>query len=100
MEFPNGQNAAGSKARRGDSRSTIIDAAERLFLQRGFGSVSMDELAEEAGLARRTLYNQFSRKEEILREMPLRVSWHLEDAFPPGIETQAMSRRCYAWSRA
>ena len=88
MEFSNGQNAAGSQARRGDSRAAIIDAAERLFLQRGFGSVSMDELAEAAGVARRTLYNQFASKEEIFRAMLLRVSGQLEDAFPPGIETQ------------
>jgi len=88
MEFSNGQNAAGSKARRGESRSAIIDAAERLFLERGFGAVSMDELAEAAGVARRTLYNQFASKEEIFREMLLRVSGQLERAFPPGIETQ------------
>jgi TetR/AcrR family transcriptional regulator, regulator of autoinduction and epiphytic fitness len=88
MEFPNGQNAAGSKARRGESRAAIIDGAERLFLERGFGSVSMDELAETAGVARRTLYNQFGSKEEIFREMLLRVSGQLERAFPPGIETR------------
>ena len=88
MEFQNGQNAAGSQARRGESRSAIIDAAERLFLQRGFGSVSMDELAEAAGVARRTLYNQFASKEEIFRAMLLRVSGQLERAFPPGLETE------------
>jgi TetR/AcrR family transcriptional regulator, regulator of autoinduction and epiphytic fitness len=88
MEFPNGQNAAGSKARRGESRSAIIEGAERLFLERGFGAVNMDELAEAAGVARRTLYNQFASKEEIFREMLLRVSGQLERAFPPGIETQ------------
>ena len=88
MEFRNGQNAAALKVRRGDSRSAIIDAAERLFLERGFGAVSMDELAEAAGVARRTLYNQFSSKEEIFREMLLRVSGQLERAFPPGLETE------------
>src|SRR6202165_2861400 len=76
------------KARRGGSREAIVEAAERLFLERGFGSVSMDELAKAAGVARRTLYNQFTSKEEIFREMLLRVSGQLEDAFPPGIETQ------------
>ena len=76
------------KARRGESREAIIAAAERLFLERGFGSVSMDELAEAAGVARRTLYNQFASKEEIFREMLLRVSGQLESAFPPGIETE------------
>jgi AcrR family transcriptional regulator len=75
-------------ARRGGSREAIVDAAERLFLARGFGAVSMDELAAAAGVARRTLYNQFASKEEIFREMLLRVSRQLEHAFPPGIETQ------------
>jgi AcrR family transcriptional regulator len=74
--------------RRGTSREAIVDAAERMFLERGFGAVSMDELAEAAGVARRTLYNQFASKEEIFREMLLRVSRQLEDALPPGIETQ------------
>ncbi len=77
-----------AKAQRGGSREAIVDAAARLFLDRGFGSVSMDELAMAAGVARRTLYNQFASKEEIFREMLLRVSRQLEHAFPPGIETQ------------
>jgi len=36
----------------------------------------------------RRLYNQFTSKKEIFREMLLRVSGQLEDAFSPGIETQ------------
>jgi TetR/AcrR family transcriptional regulator of autoinduction and epiphytic fitness len=76
------------KIRRGGSREAIFEAAERLFLERGFASVSMDELAEAAGVARRTLYNQFSSKEEIFREMLRRLSGQLENAFPPGVETQ------------
>ena len=70
------------------SKIPTAEAAERLFLERGFGSVSMDELAEAGGVARRTLYNQFSSKEQIFREMLLRVSGQLEDAFPSGVETQ------------
>src|SRR5689334_4814801 len=83
-----GSSEAVSKARGGGSREAIVEAAERLFLDRGFGAVTMDELAEAAGLARRTLYNQFASKEEIFREMLLRVSRQLERAFPSGIETQ------------
>ena len=88
MDPHNVADQATPKARRGGSREAIVEAAQRLFLQRGFGSVSMDELAEAAGVARRTLYNQFARKEEIFREMLLKVSDQLEDAFPTGIETQ------------
>jgi AcrR family transcriptional regulator len=78
---------AGPSERRVPSREAVVDAAQTLFLERGFGAVSMDELAEVAGVARRTLYNQFTSKEEIFREMLGRVSAQLEDALPPGIET-------------
>jgi TetR/AcrR family transcriptional regulator, regulator of autoinduction and epiphytic fitness len=88
MEIRNDSREAGQRVRRGGSREAIVEAAEQLFLKRGFGSVSMDDLAVAAGVARRTLYNQFSSKEEIFREMLLRVSGQLEDAFPSGVETQ------------
>ena len=88
MKVHEGLNEAIPKARRNGSREAIVEAAERLFLERGFGSVSMDDLAAAAGVARRTLYNQFASKEEIFREMLFRLSGQLEDAFPPGIETQ------------
>ncbi len=49
----------------------------------------MDELAEAAGVARRTLYNQLASKEEIFREMLAQgVKSQLEQAFPPGIEAK------------
>src|ERR1700740_2991421 len=88
MQVRKGANEAVAKVRRNGSREAIVHAAERLFLERGFGAVSMDELAEAAGVARRTLYNQFASKEEIFREMLLKVSGQLENAFPPGMETQ------------
>ena len=88
MKNGNGPNEPSPKARRNGSRQAIVDAAAQLFLERGFGAVSMDELAEAAGVARRTLYNQFASKEEIFREMLQRISGQLEHAFPPGIETE------------
>lgn len=88
MAIRSAESEAGPKARHGGSREAIVAAAEGLFLERGFGSVSMDDLAEAAGVARRTLYNQFASKEEIFREMLGRVAGQLEWAFPPGIETQ------------
>jgi AcrR family transcriptional regulator len=71
MKVREGLNEAIPKARRNGSGEAIVAAAERLFLERGFGSVSMDDLAAAAGVARRTLYNQFASKEEIFREMLL-----------------------------
>jgi AcrR family transcriptional regulator len=77
-----------SAGQRATSGEVIVAAATHLFLERGFGAVSMDELAAEAGVARRTLYNQFASKEEIFREMLQRILGQLERAVPPGIETQ------------
>jgi TetR/AcrR family transcriptional regulator of autoinduction and epiphytic fitness len=88
MKDRRGSNVAVPTARGNGSREAIVDAAQRLFLERGFGAVSMDDLAAAAGVARRTLYNQFTSKEEIFREVLLDVSDQLADAFPPGIETQ------------
>ncbi len=88
MDLQKNSNTVLPKVARGGSRDAIVEAAARLFLERGFGAVSMDELAAAAGVARRTLYNQFASKEEIFREMLLRVSHDLERAFPPGIETK------------
>ena len=49
MSARNLANEAKPKSRSGGSREAIVQAAERLFLQRGFGAVSMDDLAEAAG---------------------------------------------------
>ena len=73
---------------RGASRDAIVNAAERLFMEQGFDGVSMDQLAENAGVARRTLYNQFAGKEDIFREVLSRLSGQIGAFLPPGIETQ------------
>ena len=88
MSAPLAANETVTHQRRSSSRQAIVEAAERLFLERGFGAVSMDDLAEAAGVARRTLYNQFASKQEIFREMLTTVSGQLEHALPPGVETR------------
>ena len=51
MELRENSNRVVRKIARGGSREAIVEAASRLFLERGFGSGSMDELAEAAGTA-------------------------------------------------
>ena len=43
----------------------IIDAAEKVFGQKGFDDASMDEIALEAQFTKRTLYLYFENKEEL-----------------------------------
>lgn len=45
----------------------ILNAAKKLFTNYGFKKVSMDEIASEAGVTKKTVYNYFSSKEELLK---------------------------------
>jgi len=48
------------------TRERIADAARRLFGTRGYGATSIEAIAEEAGVAVRTVYAAFGAKREIL----------------------------------
>lgn len=45
----------------------ILRAAADLFVRHGYDHTSMDQIAEAADVARRTIYNQFDNKEELFR---------------------------------
>lgn len=47
-------------------RQTISNVATRLFVERGFENVSVDEIAREAAVARKTVFNYFPRKEDLI----------------------------------
>jgi TetR/AcrR family transcriptional regulator, mexJK operon transcriptional repressor len=44
---------------------SILTAAKRTFLAAGFGAVSMDTIAREAGVSKATVYAHFAGKEEL-----------------------------------
>jgi AcrR family transcriptional regulator len=48
------------------TRQTISNVATRLFVERGFENVSIDEIAREAVVARKTVFNYFPRKEDLV----------------------------------
>ena len=43
----------------------VLRAARRAFLAGGFGAVSMDAIAREAGVSKATVYAHFGSKEEL-----------------------------------
>lgn len=49
-----------------EREAKIIEAAVQLFSQYGFKRTSMNDIATQAGVARQTLYNSFSNKEEVI----------------------------------
>ena len=49
----------------GSKAESILAAAKRTFLAAGFGAVSMDAIAREAGVSKATVYAHFAGKEEL-----------------------------------
>ena len=49
------------------SRALIMEAAARMFLEHGYPSTSVDDIAAAAGVSKRTVYNVFDDKEQLFR---------------------------------
>jgi len=61
------------------TRERILDAANRLFYAEGIGRVSVDAVAEKAGVTKRTLYYHFRSKDDL-------VSSYLESRDQPNLD--------------
>jgi len=46
--------------------SQIVNAAEDVFTKKGFNEARMDDIAEETGLSKGTLYNYFKSKDDLI----------------------------------
>jgi AcrR family transcriptional regulator len=50
------------------SNLVILEVAERIFFQYGYSNTSMEEIANECGMSKKTIYKHFTSKEEMLIE--------------------------------
>ncbi|HUH08808.1 MAG TPA: TetR/AcrR family transcriptional regulator [Egibacteraceae bacterium] len=71
-----------------DRRAQLLDVAARAFAERGFHGVSMEQLADGAGVTKPVLYQHFASKRELylatvreaIAEMESQVGMALEDS--------------------
>jgi AcrR family transcriptional regulator len=61
-------DASGRQAAARQTRRSILEAAIVLFTQQGYGSTTMQEIADEAGVAVQTIYATLKNKPRILAE--------------------------------
>jgi AcrR family transcriptional regulator len=64
-----GQRRYDSSGRRADAsarRGRIVDAARRLFAERGYAVTTIDQIAREAGVSPELIYSSFGNKKELL----------------------------------
>ena len=57
-----------------ERKNEILDVAERLFCSKGFDNTSTNDILNEIGIARGTLYYHFKSKEDILDAMIERLT--------------------------
>ena len=66
-----------TRARSGTRREEILDAAARLFAERGYHGVSIDDIGSAVGMSGPGIYRHFAGKEDVLSQMLLRISHEL-----------------------
>src|SRR5580692_202397 len=78
------------------TRQGISNAATRLFFERGFDHVTVDEIAEAADVGRMTVFNHFPRKEDMFFDRDEEVREILREALrqrDPGVSPIEILRR-------
>ena len=60
-------NSEGRRQRAAAARTAVLDAAQRAFLEHGYATVSIPEVAAEAGVSAELVYKAFGPKPQLLK---------------------------------
>jgi AcrR family transcriptional regulator len=89
-----------ARAERRDGRAALLEAAAKVFAQRGYGDASVDEIADRAGYSKGAIYFHFSGKDDLFFALleeridrPMREAIRLLEFAPPGDDMAAEANR-------
>jgi len=89
-----------ARPKSGDKRQAILDAALKIFADRGISGAPTSAISKEAGVAEGSLFTYFKTKDDLLNELyqnlRMEFSRHLDD-FPHGKD--ARTRLLYIWKK-
>jgi AcrR family transcriptional regulator len=77
---------------RAQRREHILDIAETLFFKSGFARVTMEEIAQNVGLNKATIYNSFEDKDSLFFAIVLRKIRTLHSLYRSVVEEQISGR--------
>src|ERR1700682_4638297 len=84
-----------------DKRNAILDAATRLFAERGLTAAPTSEISKQAGVAEGTLFTYFKTKDDLINALYREIKLELADAmmsdFPRKKKVGARLR--HVWDR-
>ncbi len=61
------------------AKTKIIQAARKVFAEKGYHDTTMDDIAKEIGVSKGALYSYFKSKEDLLKELSLQNHQTLRD---------------------
>ncbi|HMK45744.1 MAG TPA: TetR/AcrR family transcriptional regulator [Methanocella sp.] len=73
-----------------EKRNVIIDAAEKLFFEKGFDNVAMEDIAKAVGVNRATLYLYFKNKESMYFAVVLRGVRIMNESFRKAADSKTI----------
>ena len=74
-----------------ETKNRIIDQALEQFLQFGFSKVTMNEIADSLGMSKKTLYQYFVNKEDLLMAMMERLHKEITSKIDALVDDLSMS---------
>jgi AcrR family transcriptional regulator len=84
-----------------DKRNAILDAATRLFAERGLTAAPTSEISKQAGVAEGTLFTYFETKDDLINALYREIKLELADAmmsdFPR--KKNVRTRLRHVWDR-
>ncbi|WP_300021807.1 TetR/AcrR family transcriptional regulator [uncultured Maribacter sp.] len=60
-------------------KEKIRETASQLFLERGFKSITMDDIAKEIGISKKTIYSEYGNKTSLVEDCVMNKFCHLSD---------------------
>ena len=72
-----------------DKRTAIMEAALKLFMERGLHGTSTAQISKEAGVATGTLFNYFPTKENLINSLYFEVKGRLSRSMGKEIEVES-----------
>ena len=84
-----------------DKRNAILDAATRVFAERGLSAAPTSEISKQAGVAEGTLFTYFKTKDDLINALYREIKLELADAlmsdFPR--KRNVRTRLRHVWDR-
>jgi AcrR family transcriptional regulator len=82
-----------------DKRNAILDAATRVFAERGLTAAPTSEISKKAGVADGTLFTYFKTKDELVNALYREIKLELADAMMSGFprKKSVRSRLRHVW---